>query len=156
MKRRIVLLSGICVLFLAGVLLVCCRKRAPETGGVALRVMDGRTDEAVKRALVVVPEAGVRRYTDADGHTGRIEVPILRDVRFDGIFKKDWGEITVLVYCEGYYPVALFFVQVQSNRDRAGPTVYLFPDDGRLNSPYALIESPENEWVEALLGQFQP
>lgn len=38
-----------------------------------------------------------------------------------------YGETTLLAYCEGYLPHALFRVQLYPSQLRRGVTVYLFP-----------------------------
>lgn len=129
---------------------------ARPTGTLQVRVMDGRTLEPIPNALVVIPEADRREKTGRDGSTDRMEAAVIPDAQLNGILEVPWGEVTVLVYCDGYYPFALFHCQVLSGLDRDGPTVYLFPDDGSLSEPFSLIESPNPGWVLSLLEKYDP
>ena len=131
-------------------------KGGTPTGTLCVQVLDGRTLAPVRGALVVIPEADKRETTDGDGRTAVIEAPVLKDARLDGIQPTPWGEVTVLVYCPGYYPYALFHCNVRAGLDRNGPTVYLFPDDGSLTEPFSVIESPDPAWVQALIEKYEP
>ncbi len=127
------------------------------TGTIRVTVLDGVTELPLPGAAVVIPELGKHFLANAQGVTEKIEVAAARDMRFDGIQKKDWGEVTLLIYCDGYIPFALFYTQVCENADRNGPTVYLFPEDGSMEGQsFTVVESPEEEWAKALIQANQP
>ena len=122
--------------------------RAAQRLGARCYVMHG--------AAVVIAEAAGVHITGADGRTGPIAVPRALRVRM-GAEQAPWREVTVLAYCDGYYPYALFHVALYPDRARSGPRVYLFPDDGSMDgTPFVLIEAPEADWARALIEQYRP
>lgn len=137
-------------LLLAG----CARHR--ETGALCVQVTDGWTGAAIENARVVIPEAGGVCTTDCNGRTEPIPVPILRDDRYRGVCPQDWGTVTVLVYAEGYYACALFHARVEPDAVRKDLPIRLFRGDGTLDTPFSLIESPDNDWVARLLSRYGP
>lgn len=157
MKRRIIaLIGGMAVLAALIFIVFAPRGRTGGTGSINLTVLDGRTDEPLPHAVVVIPETGRTYKLDKKARTGRIEVPAAPDARFSDIHQKPWGEITVLVYCNGYYPLALFYLAVPEGAERDGPTLYLFPDDGSMHEPFSLVEGPDASWVRELLAKYAP
>lgn len=120
-----------------------------------VQVVDGRTEAPLPGATVVIAETGGRYTTDSDGQTGAIELPYAPQSQ-SGEAEAPWSEATVLAYCDGYYPYALFHVTLRSGEVRDGPRVYLFPDDGSMgDAPFVLVEAPPSDWAAALIQQFQ-
>lgn len=130
--------------------------RSEKKGTLRVRVTDGWTDAPIANARVVIPECGVVADTDAAGETDRIEIPIRGDEHFLHILPQDWGTVTVLVYAEGYYSLALFHAHVTEDQARDPLPLSLFPNDGSLKTPFSLVESPEPVWVEELLHRYGP
>lgn len=131
-------------------------KIAP-TGSIIVFVEDGSAKEPLEGACVAIPETGQRFYTDVNGKTETIRVPILDDAEYKSIFPKPWGEVTLLVYKQGYVDCAVFHVNIWENQTRSGPTVLMFPitpDVG--NQPFTLTEAPNRLWVNELLDRFKP
>lgn len=127
----------------------------PETARLRVHVADGRDDAPIEGAAVVIPETGDCVYTDADGSTEIIYLPVNTDAVYEGIYKKPWGEVSLLVYKQGYADYALFHLMIEPNALRDGPVVLLFPKEaGKL--PYSLTEGPAQEWVDGLLDKFRP
>lgn len=157
MNRRI-LPVVICVFMLlaAAVYLPLLSRGREDAGFIRLTVLDGRTDAPCRKALVVIPETGKTYALDSAARTEKIRVPVIRDARFDGILERDWGEVTVLVYCDGYYPLALFSLGVHADGKEREATLYLFPDDGSMAEPFALSEGPESDWVRRLINEYAP
>lgn len=129
---------------------------AEPTGTLTVRVVDGMTLLPLSGASVIIPEADTRAVTGRDGATEPLAVPVRPDARFETVQAMPWGEVTVLVYASGYYPYALFHCNVREGLDRDGPSIYLFPDDGSLAEPFAVIESPDPAWVQSLLERYAP
>lgn len=131
-------------------------KVAP-TGSIILFVEDGSTKKPIGYARVVIPEMGQAFTTDENGKTETIRVPIVEDAAFKGILPKPWGEITLLVYKEGYVECAIFHVNVWENQTRNGPTVLLFPvSPSESTDPFTLTEGPNRLWVKELLDRYKP
>ncbi len=124
----------------------------PDTGFIP-KVIDGRTGSPVENAVIVIPETGGSYQTDSDGNTPPIRIPYSAESDFDSIHPKNWCEVTLLAYAEGYAPYALFYLQLQEDSLRKGPTVMLFPGD---QDPFSIIEGPPESWVSELIEKFTP
>ena len=142
------LAAGLCLLPAPGCV------RAGETGLLSVRVTDGWTDAPIENARVVIPESGGVCQTDGNGRTVLMEVPVLRDAHFRHILPQDWGTVTVLVYAEGYYACALYHARVAADAPREDLPIRLFPNDGTLETPFSLIESPDEDWVREMLHRY--
>lgn len=130
--------------------------QAQTTGSLIVTVVDGFTEQPLKGARVVIPEAGQSALTDAQGKTGVLQAPIAVDTVYQNILPKSWGEITLLVYYPGYIDCAIFHVNITQDRTRQGPTVLMFPlDADGSNQPFTLIESPNRQWVQELLNKYR-
>lgn len=129
---------------------------AQNTASFALRILDGNTNTPLARSLVVIPEQNKTYRPDEDGRTQSISLLPKEDARWASTLPQPFGEVTILVYCQGYYPLALFHFMLKPGQDRGCIPLYLFPDDGSLNEPYALAEGPDSTWVTELLTKYQP
>lgn len=128
----------------------------PPKGSLQVTVVDGFNETPIKGAKIVIPETKDKYLTDANGKTPVIEVSIIEDDYFKNILKKPWGEITLLVYKEGYIEYALFHTQVWENQYRNGPKILLFPiKPNGSNDPFSIIEGPQRLWVNELVKQFR-
>ena len=154
MRKRMLQLAAAGALLL--LLLAALSRTGSGTYSLDVQVVDGRTEAPLAGAAVVIAEAAGVHITGADGRTGPIAVPRALRVRM-GAEQAPWREVTVLAYCDGYYPYALFHVALYPDRARSGPRVYLFPDDGSMDgTPFVLIEAPEADWARALIEQYRP
>ncbi len=127
------------------------------TGSIIVFVEDGDTKKPIKDACIAIPETGSVYHTDENGKTNTIRIPIVEDNAYKDILTKPWGEITLLVYKQGYVDCAVFHVSVWENQTRNGPTVLLFPiSAGEDSQPFSLTEGPQRLWVAQLLDQFRP
>lgn len=128
----------------------------PPSGTLNVQVVDGRTEQPLAGAVVVLPETDAKGVTGADGYTGPINVPYMPHAQ-SGMEEAPWCEVTVLVYCQGYYSYALFHVSLQKGEAREGPRVYLFPNDGSMgDTPFVIVEAPPTDWSRTLLDQYRP
>lgn len=124
---------------------------------LTVNVVEGYTDAPIEGAKVVILETGKTYTTDATGNTGIIEAPVIRDARFDKIMPKPWGEVSLIVYKEGFLPYALFYLQVMGGQTRSGVKILLFESNSTGNSePFSIIEGPNRAWVDELVGKFKP
>ena len=130
-----------------------------KTGVASLtvNVVEGYTETPIEAACVVVVETGDVFMTDENGYTGLIEVPVIRDTRYDNILTKPWGEITLIIYKEGFLPYALFYLQVAQGETREGVKILLF-EEGSTESgePFSIIEGPNRVWVNTLIEMYRP
>lgn len=124
---------------------------------LSVHVVEGYSETPIKDASVVIVETGEVYCTDENGHTQIIEVPAMRDTRYDDILQKPWGEITLIIYKEGFLPYALFYLQVLDGETREGVKILLF-EQGVTSSeePFSIIEGPNRIWVDELIKMYQP
>ncbi|NLB61345.1 MAG: carboxypeptidase-like regulatory domain-containing protein [Clostridiales bacterium] len=122
-------------------------------GLMRVTVRDGFSDEPIEGAIVVIPETNQQYVTDKEGKTELIQVPLIRDKHHSKLLKQDYGLTTVLVYCDGYVPYALFFTHVENGTMRNGPNVWLFPEPG---DPFVIIEAPKGDWCNELIEMYRP
>ncbi len=127
------------------------------TARLSVYVVEGYTETPIKDASVVVVETGEIYQTDEKGMTQVIKVPCKRDTRYDDILQKPWGEITLIIYKEGFLPYALFYLQVLDGQTREGVKILLF-EEGSTSSqePFSIIEGPNRIWVDELIKMYQP
>lgn len=130
---------------------------AAQSGSLVVRAVDVNTLESVEGAEVVILDTQQRYLTGTDGKTAPITVPIKRDTRFDQEVPKPWGEVSLIVYKEGYVPYAVFYLQVTANQQRNGPTVYLIPPKDTANKEaVSIIEGPKDDWVREIVRKYAP
>ncbi|MFA5676038.1 MAG: hypothetical protein WDA65_05895 [Christensenellales bacterium] len=127
-----------------------------KTARLTVLVVEGYTETPIADAAVVVVETGKTYKTDTVGLTQIIEVPVIKDTRYDKILQKPWGEITLIIYKEGFIPYALFYLQVLEGQTREGVKILLFEHDKTPNTPFSIIEGPSRIWVNALVEKYQP
>jgi len=130
-----------------------------NTGNAKLtvNVLEGYTNTPVEGAKVVILETNKTYATDKNGNTATIEVPVIRDSRFDDIIPKPWGEVSLIVYKDGFLPYALFYLQVVDGQTRKGVKILLFENNSAGNSePFSIIEGPNRAWVDELVKMYQP
>lgn len=130
---------------------------AKTQGKLCIEVVDGKSEKPVEGATVVIPEIDASYQTGSDGKTAIIDVPVLENKHFSSIQQMPWGEVTVLVYKDGYIPYALFHTQVWQSQLRNGPRIYLFIDDGSTSGDaFSVIEGPQRLWVNELVEKYRP
>ena len=128
-----------------------------KTSRLTVSVVEGYTETPISDAVVVVVETGEQYITDTTGLTKVIEVPVIKDSRYDKILKKPWGEITLIIYKEGYIPYALFYLQVLEGQMREAVKILLFEhNQNENNAPFSIIEGPNRIWVNALVDKYKP
>jgi len=130
--------------------------KADEYGHLALTVLDAYDLRPLSGAEVILPEVGLRGSTDHHGKLSFFGIPLLKNPVQNALLPQSWGECSLLVYKDGYRDYALFHMQLDPNRIRRGPTVYLFPDTEESDGPISVIESPRDPWIEELLDLYRP
>lgn len=133
-------------------LLAACNKEPQAVSKLRVRVLDGFTDEPICRARVVVPETGEAFFTDENGLTGTMELPVIPDSEYDRMLPSGEGRITLIVYADGMTPYLLLYAR--TGRDREPISVRMFPDDGTLGV-FTVIEAPPQKWAEELVNKYR-
>ncbi len=158
-KRMILWIAAIVGIALFALVILLPRLQsiaARRMGGqMQVSVYDGDNNAPLENAVIVVPEAKIEAVTDNKGQTAILTLPLLKDARFDKTLPKTWGEVTVIVYRDGYTPYILTDAQVFENQLRDGPVVYLFRSQGN-DTPYAIVEGPERQWVADMIDKYRP
>lgn len=123
---------------------------------LVITVVDGQSGKPVLDATVCIPEINSYYKTDAMGKTAKISVPIIRNQNFDATMVRDFGEVTLLVYKDGYIDFILFYTIIPTDRVRYGPTVMLFEayaaDENALQH---LVEGPPEVWIRELVDKYR-
>lgn len=151
--KRSIITTAVVVIVICALALYWFSTSMTRTGLMRVRVRDAGTDAPIVGARVIIPETGDVYLTDEQGMTPIMELPVLPDTHYNQLMEQEYGLITVLVYCEGYVPYALYFAHVEPNRLRAGPNVWLFPGEG---TPFSIIEGPDEAWSERFIEEYAP
>lgn len=126
----------------------CAEKRS----SLQIRVLDAFSTSPIDHAHVLIAETGDEFITHEKGFTEAFSVPVY-DYEGHLPLSQDWGELTIIVYAEGYLDLVLFHLAVYPDSLR-NVTLYLFPDDGSTDgAPISMIESPNDEWVKKLIDE---
>jgi hypothetical protein len=126
-------------------------------GYIQPQVLDGFSQQPIEGAAVVIPETGQLFVTSEDGLTALIKVPIQEDAHFSEISPKPWGEVTLIIYKEGYVEYVLFHAHGWENQTRKGPKILLFPKvEGEDQEPFSVVEGPHRLWVRDLIEKYRP
>ncbi len=152
-KKRGIIITAAVVIVICALALYLFSNNMTRTGLVRVRVRDAGTDAPIAGAQVIIPETGDVCFTDEQGMTPIMELPVLLDAHYNQLMEQEYGLITILVYCEGYVPYALYFAHVEPNRLRAGPNVWLFPGEG---APFSIIEGPDEAWSQRFIEEYAP
>ncbi len=160
--------AGICLLLVIGAVVLAATltpstvavfgtAATADTAQLTLRVLEGYNESPIAGAKVVVLETGQTYETDQDGMTEVIKVPVVRDTRYDSILEKPWGEVSLIIYKDGFVPYALFYLQVIGGQTREGVKILLF-EQGSTDSkePFSIIEGPNRAWVNQLVEMYRP
>jgi hypothetical protein len=115
-------------------------------------VRDGFTDEPIRGALVVIPEAGIETVTGPDGGTTVLRLPIIPDAEYEKLLPANEGRVTVLVYADGKTPYLLLYARVREGELRK-PQVLMFPSDGSMEV-FPVCEAPGMSWCEELARMY--
>ena len=128
---------------------------APPKGQVRFRVRDAVTGKPLTHAVVCVLEQGDTFYTDNNGNSPIIDVPVVPDNRYDQFVKKEFGEVTVLVRYEGYIDYILLNYIVRENHSRGITDIHIFPRTAEDDLDYmTIVETPDDAWIRQILDKY--
>ncbi|MBQ3551882.1 MAG: hypothetical protein IJA35_01805 [Clostridia bacterium] len=140
----LIMIGMIMMLFTSG----CIEKRS----SLQVRVLDAFSASPISNAHVIIAETGDEFITHEKGFTEEFSVRVY-DYEGHLPLSQNWGELTLIVYADGYLDLVLFHLTVYPNKLR-NVTLYLFPDDGSTDhAPISIIESPNDEWVKKLVDE---
>ncbi|MBQ7453120.1 MAG: hypothetical protein IJS68_02500 [Clostridia bacterium] len=122
-----------------------------EYGSIIITVLEQGSLTPITNATVCVVETRKYYSTNNKGLTEKISVPILTNSNFDNSLKRNYGEITLLVYKNGYTSELSFGNIISPNTTRVGLIIFLTPiinpDDPDLNIS---SQNPDTSWATEL------
>lgn len=134
------------------VLALTLRATAPQNAYLEITVVDLFTDKKLENANICIIETNSYYKTDSFGKSPLISVPFI-DEQQNGYPKKDWTDITLLVYREGYNDYICFYLELKKDSIRR-LTVTLPPlSHGYI--PFILSETPPTEWTMELIKMYK-
>ncbi len=128
-----------------------------KIGYIRPQVVNGFDETPIEGAIVVIPETNESYITDEAGFTPEIKITITPDAHFQRINPKNWGEVTLIVYKEGYIEYVLLHTNVWEGQNRKGPKILLFPKKSKqLDQPMSIVEGPNQLWINSLVEKYRP
>lgn len=133
------------------------QSQSPPLGYIQPQVVEGFSEKPLEGAVIVIPEIAGRFVTNAQGYTETIAVPVIPDSNFESLHPKPWGELTLIVYKEGYSEYILFHTHVWEKQERKGPKILMFPkEQAGQSEPMSFVEAPHSLWVIDLVEKYRP
>lgn len=165
MKRTKIAIIFMAVFLLAQILILTLQLAQPKaisatatdkSGKIVVTVLEAGTLDPIDNATVCIVETRKYYYTSTKGLTPTITVPIIPNPNFDLSFKRNYGELTILVYKRGYADSLNLYTRTTHNTTRVGFIVYLSPiinsDD---NTPDINLEPPDQSWSTELIKLYK-
>lgn len=127
-----------------------------RTGFLRVHVIDRATRQPLAGAEVVIVETEQRLRTDAKGWAPRISAPVIRDPRFRPMVAQLHGQLSLIVYKNGYRDAVYFGVRMRPG-DTQFPEVWMDKvtrQDRRLEPTY--YHTPFHRlWLISLADKFR-
>ncbi|MDR3317980.1 MAG: hypothetical protein LBS99_00900, partial [Clostridiales bacterium] len=128
--------------------------KAERVTSLRVTVRNAADYAPIHNATVCIPEINSYFYTDTEGKTVQIEAPILVNRSFDRIKPRDFGDITLLVYKDGYIDYIIFYVMLTEAPREI--TITLYPSrSAEDNSYHTIIESPDSAWAAEVIDKYK-
>ena len=127
-----------------------------QSGRVQIKVLEANTLTPIDNATVCIIETRHYETTNKYGKTNLITVPILRNNNFDLSLTRNWGELTILVYKNGYSDNISFYNSIIPNTTRIDLIIYLSPITSSSDlSPTISVEEPNNNYIQRLIKLYK-
>ena len=127
-----------------------------QMGKIIVTVLEANTLNPIDNATVCIIETRKYYSTNQKGLTENIIVPILPNDNFNQSLKRNWGEMTILVYKSGYADSINFYTAITNNNTRVGFVVYLTPIiNEEDNKPNINVEQPNSTWTQELINLYK-
>lgn len=125
-------------------------------GHISVYVVDAYTLAPMKNAKIVLPESGIEASCDSRGVALISSIPVDMDSPFIRLTGASYGEITMIVYAEGYLPCVWLKVHIYPSRIRNGPTIYMFPAGSEDVKVTVFTEAPDDTLMQDFTERFRP
>lgn len=126
------------------------------TAQLRVRVIDGRTQQPLQGAEVVVIETEQRITTGKDGYTPYVDAPVYRDPRFRPLVAELHGQLAVIAYKNGYRDSIHMGIRMHEGL-KSETTVWMYkigPGDDRIEP--VLYQVPYHHlWLVELADRFR-
>lgn len=126
------------------------------TGKIEVTVLEANTNTPIDNATICIIETRTYETTNKYGKSPTIAVPILKNTNFDLSLERGWGEITLLVYKNGYKDNISFYTSIIPGAKRVGIVIHLSPilslEDTK---PTISVEYPSDTWAENLIKLYK-
>ncbi len=129
---------------------------ASQSGKIVVQVLESNSNRQIDGATVCVIETRHYENTDKYGKTSMIEVPIIRNSNFDISLERPFGEVTLLVYKNGYADSINFYQSVMPGSTRVGIVIYLTPIISESDNKTEIsMEKPNEVWINNLINLYK-
>lgn len=126
------------------------------TGRLSVTVLEDNTNMPIDNATICIIETRTYETTNKYGRSPTISVPILKNANFNLSLERSWGEITLLVYKDGYKDNISFYTSIMPGSSRVGIVIHLSPilslEDTK---PTISVEYPSQTWAESLIKLYK-
>ena len=123
---------------------------------IQVQVLEETTLKPIDNATVCVVENRHYENTNIHGRTSYITVPIKPNNNFDISYKRNYGEITLLVYKSGYADYLSFYNIVKSEQTKVGIIIKLRPIVNLEDlKPTITMNFPDSDWCENLIKLYK-
>lgn len=126
------------------------------TAKLRLRVIDGRSEQPLAGAEIVVIETEQRLTTDKNGYTPWADVPIIRNPRYRPMVAELHGQLGVIAYKNGYRDSVHLGIRMHETVESES-TIWMYrlgPGDTRIEP--VLYQVPYHHlWLVELVDKFR-
>lgn len=127
-----------------------------EIGVIVPVVTDAATGKSVENAAIVFPMNGKCVYSDSEGKTDEIILPLYSDKNYIERFAKPFGITDIIVYADGYITHSVFGVQYLAGEERTVELKLIPKSLGEGKENIVMYEAPASEWADAYIDEFRP
>jgi len=127
-----------------------------QYGHISVYIIDAYTLAPLKNATIVLPECGITASSDKRGVALISSIPIDMDSEFIRLTGASYGEMTMIVYADGYLPCVWLKVHLYPSRIRNGPTIYMFPEGSEEVRVTVFTEAPDDTLMQDFVERYRP
>ena len=125
-----------------------------SVGSIKIAVYDYMENKPIVNAICCIPEMGSYFYTDENGYTQVIDIPVNIKPISNTHLAKSWSNVTLLVYKDGYDDFVLYNVKIKADYTRNLERIYLYRE-GDSKKIHSSSELPDNDWTFELLRKYR-